>query len=309
MSLKKPKRLKPPLFSIIISTYNRHDLLSKCLDSLVVQSLESKYFEVIVVDNNSTDQTPAVVKSFQEEHPAIRLIYKFESEPGISPARNSGANQVKGEYLAFIDDDAQADKDWLLHAQELTEKSEANIFGGPIYPEFESKPPAWFKPDYEIRSFGKLRRELRKHEFLSGSNIFIRKQIFESLGGFATDLGMMPEQRRFGEETQLQRRYRQNFDKSIIYDPKIRVNHLVPDYKTKLRYIFQTHFQQGRSHRSGSSRFKLVLKTGLSIIQALCSGSIGVLLRDRRAFPAWQNYYWEVVSPSVFWLGSWKGER
>ena len=96
--------------SAIICTYNRADYLRKSLASLAEQTLSTDRFEIIVVDNNSNDDTKAVV---QEEYAYVpNLRYIFEPVPGLSKARNTGWQNANGKYIAFLDDDAVATLRW-----------------------------------------------------------------------------------------------------------------------------------------------------------------------------------------------------
>ena len=105
--------------SVIVCTYNRAYLLKNCLRSLVDQLVETSTFEVIIVNNNATDDTEEVAKSFTEKYPNFRYI--IEPNQGLSNARNRGYKEAKGEYVAYIDDDARAYTDWVenIHQSRL----------------------------------------------------------------------------------------------------------------------------------------------------------------------------------------------
>ena len=91
--------------SLIIATYNRADYLPRTLNSLTNQSLGSELFEIIVVNNNSTDHTAEVCRSFAEAQPELNFTMVTEIRQGLSHARNCGINHAKGDYFAIIDDD------------------------------------------------------------------------------------------------------------------------------------------------------------------------------------------------------------
>lgn len=295
------------LFSVIISTYNRPKLLRLCLRSLVRQRLDRSLFEILVIDNLPDSKlSSSLVSELKSELKHHDIIYKLEAKPGISPARNTGAKIAKGLYLAFIDDDATASKDWLETAVDVIKKKQAGIFGGPIKPWFRSAKPDWFKVSYETRTFGKEPRFLTKNEYLSGSNIFISRKIFNCLEGFSPDHGMMPLQRRFGEETLLQQRFLKEHQGLIWYEPTLTVSHLVPVSKMSVRYSFQTHYQLGVTRGDVPTNFRLVLKTIHSTFMIVYMMTIGVIFRNRHKFPAWQNYAFEAIAPKMFWLGVWR---
>src|SRR3989344_2536998 len=100
-----------PIVTVVVCTYNRSDLLYKCLESLVRQTVSKNLYEVLVVDNNSKDNTQQAVKRFIKTYVHIRNI-KTDVQ-GLSHARNIGWKHAKGEYIAYIDDDAIAEPDWI----------------------------------------------------------------------------------------------------------------------------------------------------------------------------------------------------
>lgn len=102
--------MQSPLITVIICTHNREQFLGSCLKSLYQQTLPQEEYEVLVVDNASTDRTKAVCEEYL---PHENFCYIFEAIPGLSQARNTGWQHGQGRYIAFIDDDATAVPDWL----------------------------------------------------------------------------------------------------------------------------------------------------------------------------------------------------
>ncbi|MFH1754161.1 MAG: glycosyltransferase family A protein, partial [Candidatus Latescibacterota bacterium] len=96
--------------SVIVCTYNRSPLLVSCLDSLVNQTLPVTNFEIVLVNNNSTDDTQAIAERYAGGHGNIRVINELKQ--GLSHARNRGWQEAKGKYVAYIDDDAKTLSDW-----------------------------------------------------------------------------------------------------------------------------------------------------------------------------------------------------
>jgi len=97
------------LVSVIVCTYNREHYIERNLDSLSKQSLSVENYEIIIINNNSTDNTESICKSFIDNHPELQIASFNEHNQGHSYARNKGIQESKGEYLAFIDDDAFVD--------------------------------------------------------------------------------------------------------------------------------------------------------------------------------------------------------
>ena len=104
--------------TVVVCTYNRSDLLAGCLESLCQQTIKKDKFEIILVDNNSTDNTSEIAKGFLDQS---NFRYLLETSPGLSHARNRGLNEAKGEYVGYIDDDARAKYDWLETAINIIE--------------------------------------------------------------------------------------------------------------------------------------------------------------------------------------------
>lgn len=133
--------------SIIVPTYNRAHILPMCLDSLVRQSYSKNKYEIIIVDNNSKDNTYYVVKRYIDKYRAISIKYLFEEKQGAGFARNIGAKSAKFEILSFTDDDAILCKDWLKEISNCF-KSNPEIVAvtGKIVIKWNKNPPDWVRP-------------------------------------------------------------------------------------------------------------------------------------------------------------------
>jgi len=134
-----------PELSIIICTYNREDFLPLTLQSLSLQSPDKHRYEVLVVDNNSTDRTASLCQKFIEHHPDINLRYFLEKNQGLAFARNRGIKESSGRIISFIDDDAEARSDYAMNLiRTFQEYSNYDAIGGKVIPLFpEKKEPAW----------------------------------------------------------------------------------------------------------------------------------------------------------------------
>lgn len=159
------------LFSVVICSYNRLDHLLGAVASALHQTLDVAAYEVIVVDNCSTDGTAEAIHKQIGNHSNLRYIY--EARLGLATARNTGWQAAQGKYVAFLDDDAKAESNWLETAKGLIEPHPTNLhcIGGPIYPFYTSPKPDWWLDKYEIRTRGDVQRQLLQGEFFSGSNM------------------------------------------------------------------------------------------------------------------------------------------
>ena len=121
-------------------------MLTKLLETACAQTLTASEYEVIIVDNASTDNTRSLVESFSQRYTHVRYI--LEERLGASHARNRGWRDAKGQYIAFTDDDCRLPQDWLAKAKKIVIERSLDIFGGPYYSCFETTKPRWFRNTY-----------------------------------------------------------------------------------------------------------------------------------------------------------------
>ncbi len=130
--------------SVILSTYNRFKTLAITLQSLCQQETDGSFdYEIIVVDNNSQDQTKETIESFAKEN--SKIYYVFEPKQGISNARNAGINNATGEILSFTDDDVIVDSNWLTIFVKFFEEFQCDGIGGRVLPIYPNNTPQWVK--------------------------------------------------------------------------------------------------------------------------------------------------------------------
>ncbi len=128
--------------SVVVSTYNRSGELARALDSLMAQETGGLTYEIVVVDNNSTDNTRQVIASYAQRDSRVR--YVFEKRQGVAYGRNAGITAAQSNFLAFCDDDVIAAPDWIrqLHTALLC-FPQADFVGGKVLPIWETNPPSW----------------------------------------------------------------------------------------------------------------------------------------------------------------------
>lgn len=232
-----------PLITIAICTYNRADLLKLALDSLVNQDYDRTQFEVIVINNNSTDNTLKICKKYESDFSNYKII--TETKQGLSHARNRAYNELSTDYIAYIDDDAQAPENYIEKAIRIIKEHKPDAFGGPIYPFYLSPKPDWFKDEYEIRMHHPKTGWFTKGS-ISGSNMIFKKTMLQKLGGFDPDLGMRGEEIKYGEESFLIQKALQNNYK-FYYDTDLIIKHFVPEYKMHLPYFLHRYLNSGKT--------------------------------------------------------------
>jgi glycosyltransferase involved in cell wall biosynthesis len=233
------------LFSVVVCTFNREKLLPKCLDSLCNQTISHTQYEIIVVDNASTDNTPSIVADFKSKFPNHSINRILEGKQGLGYARNTGWKQATGRFVAYIDDDAIAGVEWLQQASEIIMSLQPTpiCVGGPIGVYFTTPQPEWFKEQYEIRTMGDEPRFLAAGESFSGSNMIWDKSYLVRFNGFDVNKGVTGEYISVGEETALFRRVWSDIPgANFFYSPRLKIQHFVAPVKLTLRYRWKRAF-------------------------------------------------------------------
>jgi glycosyltransferase involved in cell wall biosynthesis len=237
----------PPRISLIICTYNRADILPRCLQAAGSQSIPSEDYEIIVVDNASVDHTSSVVKYWP------RARYLYCAAPGLSSARNAGVHAARASLVSFIDDDAIADPDLLANLlQTFADQPGAGCVGGRIELLLPPRLPSWFCPEFAgyYSSFdpgGSQPRQLSAmSEYPFGANIAFRKEAIVRAGYFSEKLGRVGRNQSGGEELDLERRLVQ-MGYEIHYNPNARVQHVILPNRLKWSHIANTAKAAGRN--------------------------------------------------------------
>ena len=233
--------------SAIICTYNRSGHLHNALNSLAEQATPSDFaWEIIVVDNNSTDDTQQVAESF-----AVRSIvpvrYIMETKQGLSHARNRGIAEARGRNLAFIDDDALVEKGWASAICEAFTSYYCDCVGGRIYLKPVKDMPSWLSKDLwgflACLDYGDEPFRVADH-YIYGTNMAFRRGIFDQVGCFNPELGRTGYLPVGGEETDLVDRIKAAGG-TVCYQPSAVVHHVTEEYKLKKNYFRTLHYYEG----------------------------------------------------------------
>jgi glycosyltransferase involved in cell wall biosynthesis len=243
------------ILSIVICSYNRASYISGALDSLYHQSAGLDNFEAIIVDNNSTDNTADVFKQWRSSHANGSFTYLTESKQGASFARNTGANSAKGQWLCFMDDDAIANEVYVENIiKHIKTTPEAIGFGGRIIPKYIPSEPEWMS--YYVSSLvGNFDYAPTACAFENGkypleSNMIVKKDIYDSIGGFNTQLpGVVGTLRIGGEGKELFYKILA-LGHTIYYDPAICVEHVVEVKKLTPEYMYRVASGIGRGEKT-----------------------------------------------------------
>lgn len=293
-------------YSIIVCTYNRARYLELCGDSWAAlatpagaraEPIAQPIAELIIVDNNSTDDTVSAAAALVERinaRPGWRARYVFEPKQGLSHARNRGAQEASGAWLAFLDDECIVPSDWLQRLDAHATARAPDMLGGPYRGAFvPAMARARYPRGYDER-FGDShhRRDewadgwLRKPG-LSGGNMAVRADVLERLGGFDPALGQSGAAIAFGEETELQARLLAEPDGGkIYYAADLELTHLIRPEKAAMRMALVGVAKRakaiadiGRRARSDASRgARLATRLRLGAVCLRRAGALGVKL-------------------------------
>jgi glycosyltransferase involved in cell wall biosynthesis len=241
--------------TVILCTYNRCQTLARALDSLAASILsETIKWEVLVVDNNSSDQTKAVVEDFCRRYPG-RFRYLFEPQQGKSYALNAGIREARGDILAFVDDDVTVEPMWLQNLTSALHDSQWAGSGGRTKPATWVRgfvPPRWLALDGPCSLIGALCAccdlgdvpgELKDPPI--GGNVAFRKEMFDRYGHFRTDLGPFPNRKIGFEDIEFGRRLMAGGER-LCYVPSAVVYHEVPENRVRKEFFLEWWFAFGR---------------------------------------------------------------
>ena len=237
--------------TVVLCTFNRCESLERALESVSLSRLpESIDWEVLVVDNNSSDQTPQVVERFCHEHPA-RFRYLFEAKPGKSNALNTAIREARGDVLSFVDDDVIVEPTWLEKLTASLHDGRWAGAGGRIIPQWTGPPPFWLprRDRYALAplamfDLGPEGGALNEPPF--GTNMAFHKKVFEKYGGFRTDLGPRPGSEIRNEDTEFGQRLL-NAGEQLAYEPLAVVHHSVPANRLRKQYFLTWWFDKARA--------------------------------------------------------------
>ncbi len=298
------------LVSVVVSSYNRAELLPGLLDSLLAQDADREGYEVLVVDNGSSDTTAAVVREYCRK--SAQVHYLYEPLPGLSRARNRGWREANGAYVAFVDDDCKVPPGWIARALRIIDSPAPPAFGGPYYAFYNTPKPRWYLDAYGSHCKTATPRPLEASEYLNGANMFVRRDLLGVTGGFDPALGMVAAAIGYGEETELLQRLRAH-DPGMVayYHPALFVYHLVRPQKMTWRWLVRDRFMHGSTGYDVQPSARLqaagpVRLAGAALLRIarIALGILQVPLRDRRRYPYWQNYVYERLLGEISVLGA-----
>lgn len=284
--------LAPPRLTVIICTYNRSASLQETLDSLRMLDVADLDGEIVLVDNNSSDDTRATIESFLPHSP-LPARYVFEGRQGLSHARNAGIDHASGTLVVFSDDDVIVDPAWLREIADAFRTHRPAAIGGKILPKWQVPPPDWLSRD--LHSFLALLdygdEPLDMHEpVLWGANLAIRRDVFQTMR-FHAGLGRSGDKLYNGEDSAL---LQQLIDRGerVLYWPRAVVHHNIPAQRLTKSYFRRWHWDAGTMaalcmpERVQRSLLGIPYHFYRAMMKDLAAWSRGTLRHDGNAFLA-----------------------
>ena len=240
-----------PHISVVIGTYNRCELLGSSIERILGQQTGGLRFELIVVDNNSTDHTRQVIESFAARgHAQVR--YLFEGRQGVAHARNAGIAAARAPIVAFTDDDILVAPDWLATIHRAFEAHpDIDLVGGKVLPRWSSAPPAWLTPDHwsplALLDCGDapLRFDSRRPRCLVTANLAVRRHVFGRIGAFMPKFQRVKDGIGSTEDHELMLRFYRRGGKSLYLPGMVVTADVQPERLTK---AYHRRWHAGNGH-------------------------------------------------------------
>jgi glycosyltransferase involved in cell wall biosynthesis len=284
---------KTPAITIAICTYNRAHYLRLCLESLLDGVKKYPEIDVLVVDNNSKDETAAVCASFSKLGTPISRI--VEEKQGLSYARNKAYSSAKGYYVAYLDDDGIAHNNYVDRLVQTASECDYDCFGGMYYAYYETKKPKWLAADFGTKKKMSERREIIHSGYLSGGNFICKKKVLQAIGGFDPNFGMSGTKIGYGEEDNAQYAMRVK-GYTIAFDPHLGIDHLVSKNKMKPSWHVGHVYKQNRDILLSENHYStlfLVVTEFFKITFKYAPRFIVKFFNDK-------NFYWQNLYISIF---------
>jgi len=247
------------LLSVVICSYNRASHIRTALESIKNQTYDANAYELIVINNNSTDNTEDICIDFEAHKGSLQYVYAVETKQGLSCARNKGIQLARGKYISFIDDDAIAQTNYveqIISAFETYPDFEA--LGGKVIPKFPNNiEPAWMSK-YLNGLVAKVDMGDSVSQFTNkypvGCNMAFRKKVFDEIGMFNEDLTFRNDDKFIF--LQIKKAH-----KKILYIPTLIVQHCIDEERLQYKNLIKLCYAIGYSERARLQNHSLIEKT------------------------------------------------
>lgn len=300
------------MITVAICTFNRKEYLKKAIDSILKQTLDCNLFELLIIDNNSTDGTEELIKD-NYTNSNLSIKYIKEDNQGLSYCRNTAVANSKYDFVAFLDDDGIAEPQWLTLIKNtiLEEGNNIGAVTGDVIPIWEIPRPDWLIPEFNIfYTIFQLSEERfvfdKSHNHTpAGANVVYNKKALLKNGGFNVKLGRNGSNLLSGEETLLHKSMIKNGYK-LIYVPDIRIKHHITKARISRKWLLRRYFWGGFTNiilenivvkQRITSKIKKVILHSYSIILNIALVPCGFIFKP-------SYYYMIYLSRAAKSLGS-----
>lgn len=298
----------PQSIALVICTYNNAPLLARCLAAISQQHTGPlTRWQVLVVNNNCTDNTDAVVSQYQSKIPNLTMVR--EPTQGLTPARLCGVKNTQTDWIAFVDDDCLLQPDWVAAASRFaTTHTDCGAFGGQVVLDWETQPPAFvhhFHYAFAEQTHGP---DIKPVECLVGAGIIINRQALVETGWIDQPLLADRVGKRLVSGGDVELALRIGAKRPLWYVPNCQLHHIIPTYRLSPRYLMRINCGLGISKLygdtmlwSGSYRpwLKKTLKEGIQQLRQIGIEGIKALVGKRSKIIVAINAH--------FWWGWWQG--
>ncbi|HPG67280.1 MAG TPA: glycosyltransferase family A protein [Candidatus Hydrogenedentes bacterium] len=286
--------------SVVICTYNRAAMLRLALESLLNQEVDETFaYEVVVVDDRSTDTTADVVAEMAARN-AVPVRYVRAEGLGVAHARNTGVKAAGGDWVAFTDDDQLNDVRWLRELVAVAIPNKADVVGGTVALRLEAEPAIPLTEQTRSILGAKERKEaqvLSRNDMVGTGNLMIRRGVFDAIGFFDNTLEWG------GEDDDFLRRVLAggfriwNAPKSVVY-------HMIPPYRVDVKYYRWASLRVGVAFAEVDARFlgrrtvvlMCVARLGKALLVHLPRYAVAHLRKNRQQALEHQCYLWRATS-------------
>ncbi len=250
ISLQEKKKIKTTKLlevSVCVPTFRRPESLRRLLKSfLELLDIDFLKMEFVIVDNDSSQSAKPVFEEFKHQFPNFN--YFTQSEQNIALTRNMLVEESCGEWIAFIDDDEVADKQWLASYLELKNRLDGDGFFGPVYSVFESEPPAWLERDFFFKRKSFLTGAQIPEQDARTGNAFLKRKLFLK-NKFDPDFGLTG-----GEDSDLFARMIEKEKANFFWCNEAIVREYVPKERLDWRWLIKRSFRTGITFTIVSNR-------------------------------------------------------
>ena len=293
--------------TIAIPTCNRGEILQQVCEALLHQSVSTEKFSLLIIDNNSTDDTQERMIKMAKQFP--HFSYHIEKKKGLSHARNAAWQHCETPWIAYLDDDAKPSPNYVEALLRAISHDGCEVIAGRVIPWRLSPLPSWFRDEYESYSpLADTEGYLNSQDFAIGGNMALKCEAISLAGGFDPRFGVGGTVIPYGEETALQIEIRKHGGR-IRYAADMEVAHLAKASRYTVKALIKVAYLSGKSApiiydwRGVKEFFRLCLKVPYRLGKAIAKVICHSIQRDY----VWQNCIITLAGEACYLWGMFVG--